>query len=729
MRLLVFSTHRQLRQYAAAHQGQLLPKLLTIADFLDRAIISELHFVDEELRSYYFYEACRSVDLAKLGIDDNFERFLQEGQTLYSFLKEMFLEQVDFATLHRSDTYAEYSEHLQILEQIRQRYKELLASRGLTDIIVLDEYTINTAYFSQFERISIKLTGFLSRFDLSVIERIEVPVEIELWVSRFNLPLARKMFGIEETGVYRIDEEVHKIAEEPQRLERFTYAPFSQRIEQCNYIFAQIEEFVSSGIDPQKIAVILPDPDLKEYLESFDRLDNLNFSMGESFVYSPLYRKLEALYHTLYLKDESFTNKLEERDIEEFAKITSWPQLKEWLFAHAQEREKRVMEEPLFRFERMVSRLDLEFAQLLHLLLRRLQELRFDDVRGGKVTVMEVLESRGATFDGVIVADFNEGVVPKLSFEDAFLNSATRKAAGLPTITDKLALQKHYYYTLLASAKRVALCYVKNEESDASRFLWELPFDRSEEDLRYDAVLYSFAKKPKVYDRTDSFEAPTELSPTMLEILLKCPLRYYLRYEKGIRSKDVGYRGIAIHEAIRKAIQSAPQSPKEYFELIWEALMAGANRYERYTLGVDWYTRLQRFTQEDFALLGGEITTEVQGSRELDGYLLRARADRIIKKDGKLYIYDYKTNNTSGYLNAYLNDEAKLQGEFYAYIWDSDEVYFWDLRNTKLQKLPCSESEAKLREALGAIETTTRKAHDLAVCRFCEFRFGCRGEA
>ncbi len=730
MKLLVFTTQRELRQYAAKHPNKLLPKLLTIGDFLDRAIVSDYVFVQDELLSYYFYEACKQVELERLGIPRSFEKFLHEGELLYSFLKEMFLERVDFAALQGGDTYAEYSEHLEILRQIRQNYKELLHTQGLTDIIVLDEYRINNDYFAQFEAIEIFLSGYLTRFDREILDGIATPWQISFMVSEFNLPLARKMFGIEEPGGYLITKEgVQPLPLEAPRLGKLYYCAFSQRIKQCEYIFAKIEEFVREGIEPQNIAVVLPQGDFKEYLESFDRLDNLNFSMGESFIYSPLYRKLEALYHLLYRYEEEYGVKLLPEEIEEFQKIASWEDLRAFVLAHASDKEKRLIQEDLFRFDRLVQKLPLDIEALLKLLLQRLQERSFDDVRGGKVTVMEVLESRGAQFDGVIIVDFNEGVVPQLSGEDIFLNSATRRHAGLPTAMEKRALQKHYYYRLLREAKRAAICFVKNEESDGSRFLWELPFAKEEEpSQRFAHVLYRQSKRPSTFERIEHFEPPTKLSPTMLEILLKCPLRYYLRYHKGIKSKELSFRAISIHNAIEEAIKKEPKSEEEYFALIWQGLMRSASKQERYRLSVEWYKLLRTFAYADFPYLQGEVACEVQRSRELEGVLLQARADRVVKRGEEIFIYDFKTNKTSNYLNAYNKDTTKLQAEFYAYIWQTDRVYFWDLRNAKLQAFDTKGSEEKLKNALAKIETLSKKSEDKEVCRYCEFKFGCRGE-
>ncbi len=52
---------------------------------------------------------------------------------------------------------------------------------------------------------------------------------------------------------------------------------------------------------------------------------------------------------------------------------------------------------------------------------------------------MGVLETRGVSFRGVVIVDFNEGIVPASSSKDMFLNSAVRAFAGLHTRNDREA--------------------------------------------------------------------------------------------------------------------------------------------------------------------------------------------------------------------------------------------------------------------------------------------------
>ena len=732
MILKVLTTQRQIRSFAQKGPNRLLPKLLTISQFLDRAVLPPRPFVPEELRKVYFHRACLDLPLHKLGIPKEFERFAREGELIYSFLKELFLERVEIEDIIKADVYAQFEEHMRLIAQIRQNYQELLAKKGWSDWIVLDEYRINHDYFEQFEKIQIDLAGYLTAFDREVIAQIQRPIQIDLVVDGFNLELANKMFGIHEVGRYTVRPALvgweWQKEPLPKSEARVDIRSFDRRIAQADFVFAKIEEFVQKGIKPENIVVILPQADFKEYLEVFDEFNNLNFAMGESFVYSPLYRKLEALYHLRFLGEEQFLAKIDGELLERFEKIEDFLGLKELVLQLAGDKEKMLIEEDLFVLERMSEVEAMDMRTLTRLLLDRLKERSFDDIRGGKVTVMEVLESRGIQSDGVIVVDFNEGVVPRLTSEDLFLDTRLRRFAALPTTTQKEGLQKHYYYQLLSGAKEVAISYVQDEQKEPSRFLQQLyPNVTPKSGEYYTQVLYRFKEEATPATPSGFIPRPQKLSPTSLETLLRCPYRYYLRSIAKIEAPSQSFLGTKIHSAITHAIKIGPKDAKEYHRLVMEYLLQEASVQERYRILVEWDGRLRRFCQKDFELLDGEIEHEVTKSIPFGDIVLQARADRVIKKGGKTYIYDYKTSSAPDYLKAYQKEETKLQAEFYALLWQSDEVYFWDLSNTLLQKVPVDGAKEKLAKALSNLPREVSRCEDMAYCRFCEYRFGCRG--
>ena len=145
----------------------------------------------------------------------------------------------------------------------------------------------------------------------------------------------------------------------------------------------------------------------------------------------------------------------------------------------------------------------MKIKSLVSLFLQRLGSRSLDDVRGGKITVMGVLETRSVNFDVVIIVDFSESNVPKKSDKDMFLNTQIREMANLPTMSDRESLQKHYYDLLISRSKEVAISYVSSNDSSGSRFLKQLNIKESSPhaELNYANILFNrsmpHAKKEK----------------------------------------------------------------------------------------------------------------------------------------------------------------------------------------------------------------------------------------
>jgi len=84
MKCLVFSTHRQIRDFISEHDNTLLPKLYTIDEFLKRCVVVPGKiFIDKAERILYLYRATSSVDISKLGFDKNFLSFVQNSSFKY----------------------------------------------------------------------------------------------------------------------------------------------------------------------------------------------------------------------------------------------------------------------------------------------------------------------------------------------------------------------------------------------------------------------------------------------------------------------------------------------------------------------------------------------------------------------------------------------------------------------------------------------------------------------
>ncbi|WP_456489203.1 PD-(D/E)XK nuclease family protein [Caminibacter pacificus] len=717
MILKVLTTKRQIREYIKSFDNQFIPKVVSIGEFLQKAIVVDgKKFIDEDLKRIYLYEAVKNLDIEKLGLNKNFLDFFKNSDLIFGFLNEVYLERVNLDEIDLADTYQEYSEHIALLKEIYVNYKKLLDSEGFVDKITIEDFRINEGFFENIEKIELEVLGYLSKFEREILNKIPINIEVSFEVTKFNKNLINKMFGDFKEGRYIIDYHTKNVLfyEEVDRKMDVEVTHFSKRADQANFVFASIEEFVNDGIKPEKIAVILPDENFSEYLKLFDNANegktNLNFAMGDSFVNSEIYKKLKAIYDYIsendeiaYLKCKDYLEEFQTSDIFEFIENNT------------SEKEKKILDEELYKLKKLNAYLQNHTKQeVLKFILERLSALSFDDVKGGKVTVMGVLESRGADFDAVVIVDFNEEFVPNVNEKDFFLNTSIRRKVNLPTREDKEALQKNYYYTLFTS-KKVKLSYVKNEEKSISRFAYELGIDDGKNgDSYYAEVLYKFSQPEKV-EYQEKFELPKVLYPTTLDILLSCPKRYYLSNILGISNEieEEEFFGSRFHSIMENIDKLKFSTYLEYYDYIISNLLKDVNKRDYFYIKSVWDDRILEFAKKDFEFLSGNITTEVTKQRPKNDFILKARYDRIIDN----MAFDYKTSTKSQ------NYEESTQAEFYKYILPNHKIYFWDIYNVKLVEV--NPELKNLDEKLSQIKNISFKTEDEKNCRYCEFQFSC----
>ncbi|QCI28700.1 PD-(D/E)XK nuclease family protein [Caminibacter pacificus] len=717
MILKVLTTKRQIREYIKSFDNQFIPKVVSIGEFLQKAIVVDgKKFIDEDLKRIYLYKAVKDLDIEKLGLNKNFLDFFKNSDLIFGFLNEVYLERVNLDEIDLADTYQEYSEHIALLKEIYVNYKKLLDSEGFVDKITIEDFRINEGFFENIEKIELEVLGYLSKFEREILNKIPINIEVSFEVTKFNKNLINKMFGDFKEGRYIIDYHTKNVLfyEEVDRKMDVEVTHFSKRADQANFVFASIEEFVNDGIKPEKIAVILPDENFSEYLKLFDNANegktNLNFAMGDSFVNSEIYKKLKAIYDYIsendeiaYLKCKDYLEEFQTSDIFKF------------IDNNTSEKEKKILDEELYKLKKLNAYLQNHTKQeVLKFILERLSALSFDDVKGGKVTVMGVLESRGADFDAVVIVDFNEEFVPNVNEKDFFLNTSIRRKVNLPTREDKEALQKNYYYTLFTS-KKVKLSFVKNEEKSISRFAYELGIDDGKNgDSYYAEVLYKFSQPEKV-EYQEKFELPKVLYPTTLDILLSCPKRYYLSNILGISNEieEEEFFGSRFHSIMENIDKLKFSTYLEYYDYIISNLLKDVNKRDYFYIKSVWDDRILEFAKKDFEFLSGNITTEVTKQRPKNDFILKARYDRIIDN----MAFDYKTSTKSQ------NYEESTQAEFYKYILPNHKIYFWDIYNVKLVEV--NPELKNLDEKLSQIKNISFKTEDEKNCKYCEFQFSC----
>ncbi|EAL6810043.1 hypothetical protein DSV93_01575, partial [Campylobacter coli] len=522
MILRIFSSSRKIKEYQekAKAKNALLDSAFLVSDFLDRVCVVNSFKASSYESLLLMQEAClKSKDLEKkLGISAEFFAFLKNNEYLFSFFKELSLEKKSIQDLKNNDYYATYNEHLEILDEVYTNYLLLLKQHNLYDDLSLaQEYKLNLDFLNEYESIYYDLQGFLSKFEedlLCEISKIKSTI-ISFKTSKFNLEYLLELDFLKDIHLeldmfYEVNLSQKKILKQEKLSNPNTLVKlkaFELRSLQCAFVMDEISNFVRAGIDPEKIAVITPDESFCELLKLFDKNNMLNFASGVSIKESLFYQKIKALYngansdafiykidenyfeqekmifdyhntllHYLELQFEDFRTRFDQIcDLQYFENL-----IHSFLKDESQELMNLVQKELCF-IKDLLKNKSLKLKELMQLFFMQLDQIKLSYVGGGKVTVMGLLESRGLSFDGVVILDFNEDFVPKRSINELFLNNEVRKKAGLISYERRENLQRLYYENLIKNAKKLSISFVENEEQTRSRFLDELDFNFFEE--------------------------------------------------------------------------------------------------------------------------------------------------------------------------------------------------------------------------------------------------------
>jgi RecB family exonuclease len=746
---------------------------MTMGEFLSRAYVAKGKIVpDEDLRLLAMHEASDFSGFAALNIERNFFSFIQNSEYLFRFFEELSSEQVSVETLQAVDVYGEYEEHIAILMRLRERYSTICNREGWADRIFNSEHTtIQHDFLRNFETITIVVEGYLSRYEIALLRECAEHLEIILHynTTAYNRKMTVRFeemgFELIEDREYRLSlSEIRVIADMPLPINRsLSCEVFHTRLAQIGFIKATVEAFVEEGITPEKIAVVLPDEDAAQMLREFDTEENFNFAMGEPFTNSVLYREIESI--TLFLDEMSVLNRERIRNIKSTTiewfktKYSQKFQLRDLeelltLFENVDEVSLDIIRDELQRISHLSHALEqMEFRAVLRIFMNRLRQRSIDDVRGGKVTVMGLLETRGVAFEGVVIVDFNEGYVPHKSEKDLFLNTKTREYAGLPSAHDRESLQKHYYAMLCNRAKKVAIGCVQNAESVPSRFLLQLGIKSTPAPYRYEEVLFPtphFNERPiGVYESEYDFTAHP-LSASGIKTFLSCKRSFYYRYIAHIREhelpRDLSQErdiGNELHSVLDKLYAEhdrylEPSAIKEALGRLWEEKQSD-DPLERFMKRL-WIDKLGDFYTCEvsrFASGARVLYREKEVSCEVKGIRLTGRIDRIDEKEGKLEVIDYKSGKYPDTDKEPKESDVDYQLSVYALLaselGEVSRCGYYDLGSGELKFERFLEAKiAKLREILAHMASQKQwsweMCEDLSRCRHCPYTYLCHRE-
>ena len=653
----VFSTYRKIREYIGNAPNGPLPKLFTINDFIENLVVVPGKIrIDNNLRVFYLHEAIKKLDnkkLSKLGIPENFYSFISfisKKDFFFKFFEELASEKTDITEIKNYDVYAEFDDHISIIEEILKNYKKILEENNYFDKITLEHYTLNTAFLDSINEITVHVDGYLTKFEREIFAQLK-NIKLRIFATPYNYNFFNDLISDTDYNHYYLIDFLSKniISKKPTATYKFSKLRIyksSIRISQVAVVLKEIENMLKKGILPEKIVIILPKEDFIKYLKHFDKNSIngkriFNFAMGYSFNETENFKDLEKFYKS------GIADK-----IDSFETLIDF--LKNYQIDNEEARLK--FEEELFKFEKIYSNINLSINELFYIFLKTVENIKISDNSGGKITVMGVLESRGMVYDGVIIVDFNEGIVPHVSDKDIFLNTFIRKKAGLPTREHRENLQKHYFYTLLKNSKYKVITFVENDEQKPSRFINQLNLgaEIQSADNYIEAILPGSEIKPhyfekkEIKDKNFIFQKKT-VTPTMLKMYLECKRKFYFKYYKNLsyEEREEFNFGLILHDAI-KNFAYIGVNKDEYFGNLWNYLLQKTISAQDKILLEIWKNRIENFAEIDSINLNKakKIFSEKECMCRFADFTLKARVDRIEVYDDRVRLVDFKTTRS-----------------------------------------------------------------------------------
>ncbi len=780
--LHIYPTSRSLRRVSSQYKEQdgFLPTLMRMDEFEQRSILLEDRVMIDPIKRILFLREAASFEAFKdFKVDLSLVRFFSKSDALFKFFEELAGEQIDFKTLADADAYAEFGQHLNILEILLENYKKLLDKGGFTDKAFIPTlYKVNVGFLQSYESIEIHIEGYLSHFELELVEQISqiVPIIIYYATSKFNTKMQErfKSMGIilpnnKHISFSMTDKKILSQENNDTNINSKVYS-VEEKEEQIAVAFVEIEKMVKSGIKPEKIALILPDESFKEHFRLFDRHQNLNFAMGYDYSKGRICKSLEALYGYWQSYDSNSKNLLEQYgfDFKEIEKLTPTKKCSVEVFfslidglklldsplvdGEKKEKYSERVEEKYLHFLKIFETEELSQKEWLFLWLKALSKITIDDVRGGLVTVMGVLETRGVSFEGVVIVDFNEGIVPATSSKDQFLNSQVRAFANLPTKHDREALQKQYYKRLLEQAKTSVILYSTSDNKLPSKFLYELGLKKAEPiqaqfDLLYSQPSQLVTQEDPMVKNFDAFAIVW--SASRLKTYLECKRKYYYKHIQKIQAKkdDELNEGSFLHSLLdhlhreRESYESREEMQKSIDTLLDKLLPFDDAKIAYQKLL--WKEKLKGFVSsqiEHFSTGWRVVEREKEAQGDIGGLRFKGRIDRIDQNATHTLVLDYKSGSTKE-ANKTKNLETltDLQMSIYSQMLSSkyqniNLAFVKIFENGNIEEITALEEKNELLfEYIIELKQTksfvAQKCEDLKTCKWCEFALMCeRGE-
>ncbi|WP_231258284.1 PD-(D/E)XK nuclease family protein [Helicobacter pylori] len=764
--LFVFSSTRRLKHFYLEQGEGFLPNAMSMGSFFEQAFyIPNKKKIPNNARLILMIDTIKAIAKEKKSIleglllfENSFLGYLESTSFLFDLFDELSSACIKLNELSSKDIYLDYEKHLEVLEMIYDRYIKKLEELGFYDKIMQEKPAILKEFFEHFSSIEWHLDGFMSVFERQcLLEAAElVPITLRLSCDKYNQKFLEFLnLKLETNCDYSIDFKTQKILSQTpkrQKIEPKLYAN-SSYLKQSALVLQIIEEYLQKDNDPNKMAIITPNADFLPFLKLLDKNNNLNFAMGLGAKNSPYYTELVKILEDL----ETSGFDLSASPLLDLENLTLA------LLEQQSSKEKAPLKEAhsqiMHQYHLLKDTLkNYSLKDLLHLYLQEFEaNFRLDDSSGGKIRVMDTLETRGMQFDKIVIVDFNETCVPSLKDCDLFLNSVLRKSLNLPTLLDKKNLQKHYYYQLFKNSKEMALSYIESETSKVSNMLLEL--DLHIEPIKDAYTLFAPTPLKDYQEEEIKATIPKDFSfsASSLNAFLTCKRRFYYHYIKRFKESPKGESNSAIgsllHEFLKEAYEK-DKNPYALEERLIQLLETKGNITPKERLDtLIALKKIQAFYVKEEERFNAKIKIlDLEKSFEttIQGVAFKGRIDRIDKTaNNEMILLDYKfkselkLDNMSEKQRGSLSPieiaqiSADYQMAIYAFALknlgyrEPIKAFFYDLRKGELLE----EDELVLQAKMDHLEFSLipklkqeidfEKTLEVKDCEYCSFKDMC----
>lgn len=361
------------------------------------------------------------------------------------------------------------------------------------------------------------------------------------------------------------------------------------------------------------------------------------------------------------------------------------------------------------------------FKRLLRYIIVE-KRLPFKGIPLEGLQVLGLLETRCLNFDEVFIFDLNEGILPSGVRPNSILPNALRKVMQLSDVNNTVRIERHHLLRLIAGAKQVHLFYSASQQSERSRFLEELIWEREKQAKKIleDSIVFrqclsvrSVKFNGGVSYKSDAILKKLQLivySASSINTYLKCPYRFYIKYCLEIPDDRKSYDidgaiiGNILHETlydlylpfVKQIISSDvfEQIEKRIESCLVKNIEKNLTKQEQWNTQIkllknimkyrlDCFMKFEKEKNSNIYLKGLEITRRKQLKLK-NGCNVRiiGRIDRIHIKDNEIWIIDYKTGNDIKSISKYIDvtsfDRETLKNNIVSfqlplYLWLCDE--------------------------------------------------------